>query len=91
MAVVIKLDAEQNFEGGSPIDVSSMSGDQVKEKLLASGLWPFIKQRPIDVVANPDNEPKAIFISAFDSSPLAPDYDYVLHGRFYWSTRSCNQ
>ncbi len=81
MAVVIKLDAEQNFEGGTPIDVSSMSGDQVKEKLLASGLWPFIKQRPIDIVANPDNEPKAIFISAFDSSPLAPDYDYVLHGR----------
>ncbi len=36
--------------------------------------------RPLDIIANPADKPKAIFISAFDSSPLAPDYDYVLHG-----------
>ena len=37
-----------------------------------------IKQRPIDVVADIHKTPKAIFISAFDSSPLAIDYDYSL-------------
>jgi Na+-transporting NADH:ubiquinone oxidoreductase subunit A len=36
--------------------------------------------RPIDIIAKPSDKPKAIFISAFDSAPLAPDYDYVLHG-----------
>src|SRR5690606_9717081 len=44
------------------------------------GAWAFIKMRPLDVIANPTDQPKAIFISAFDSSPLAPDYDFVLHG-----------
>ena len=48
--------------------------------MLKNGLWPFIKMRPIDVIANPEDKPKAIFISGFDSSPLAPDYDFILHG-----------
>ena len=79
--IVISVDETQNFEGGSPIDVASLSGEEIKNKMLASGLWPFVKQRPLDVVADPKNEPKAIFVSAFDSSPLAPDFDFVLHGK----------
>jgi len=51
-----------------------------KQCLLSSGLWSMIKQRPFDVVADPAQTPKAIYISSFDSAPLAPDYDYVLHG-----------
>ena len=58
-----------------------MSVEQVKETMLSSGLWPFLNQRPIDVVADPKNEPKAIFISAFSSAPLAPDYNFLLHGK----------
>jgi Na+-transporting NADH:ubiquinone oxidoreductase subunit A len=81
MEIVITADESQNFDGGSAIDLGSMSGEQVKEKMLASGLWPFVRQRPLDVVADPTKEPKAIFISAFDSSPLAPDFDFVLHGK----------
>lgn len=81
LEVVIDVAENQNFEAGSPIDLASMSGEQVKEKMLAAGLWPFVKQRPLDVVADPGNTPKAIFISAFDSSPLAPDFDFVLHGK----------
>lgn len=63
-------------------DVADMSSDvKVKEALMASGLWPFLKQRPYDIIANPQDTPKAIFISAFDSSPLGPDYDFILHGQ----------
>ncbi len=51
------------------------------EKLLKSGLWPFIRQRPYSVVAHPEDEPKAIFVPAFDSSPLAPDFDLMVHGK----------
>lgn len=81
LEVQIDVDDNQNFDAGTPIDVTSMSGEQVKETMLAAGLWPFVKQRPIDVVANPTKTPKAIFISAFDSAPLAPDFDFVLHGK----------
>ena len=49
--------------------------------MLQAGLWPMIRQRPYDVIASPEEVPKAIFISAFDSAPLAPDYDFILEGR----------
>ncbi len=60
---------------------TSASPEEIKAKLLSSGLWPFIKQRPYDVIANPDNEPKAIFISGRNTAPLAPDLDFVLSGK----------
>ncbi len=48
------------------------------KQLLGMGLWPFIKQRPYGVVANPNDTPRDIFVSAWDSSPLAPDYTFML-------------
>ena len=81
LEVRIKADEQIVFESASPADPSSMSAEEVKQRILDSGLWPMLKQRPLDVVANPNNKPKAIYISAFDSAPLAPDYDYVLHGQ----------
>lgn len=81
MEIIISVDAEIQYEQKGAMDLSSMSNDEVKQAILDSGLWLYIKQRPIDIVANPKNSPKAIFVSAFDSSPLAPDFDYVLHGK----------
>lgn len=80
LEVLISLSENQEATG-NPIGLESLSGDDVKSKMLAAGLWPFVKQRPLDVIADPQSAPKAIFISAFDSSPLAPDFDYVLHGK----------
>ena len=54
------------------------SRSEVIEMLLESGLWTRIVERPFGVIANPDAAPKAIFVSAFDSAPLAPDYNFVL-------------
>jgi Na+-transporting NADH:ubiquinone oxidoreductase subunit A len=80
MEVIIDSDGQQTFKSNPSINPDSASKEEIKSKLLESGLWLFVMQRPIDIVANPSKEPKAIFISAFDSSPLAPDYDFVLHG-----------
>jgi len=55
--------------------------ESVMKSLLASGTWPLIRQRPFDVVANPDDTPKAIFISGFNSAPLAPDADFVVRNQ----------
>lgn len=57
----------------------SLSAEEITLRLLDSGLWPVIRQRPYHIVAIPGQEPKSIFISAFDTSPLAPDYDFVMH------------
>ncbi len=49
--------------------------------ILNAGFGAFIKQRPYDVVANPESTPKAIFVSGFDSAPLAPDSNFVVKGQ----------
>lgn len=57
-----------------------VKGD-VKELMLESGMFAFFRQRPYDVVANPEDAPKAIFVSAFNSMPLSQDFEYVLSGQ----------
>lgn len=81
LAVVIDTDQDQKYVSNNPFNVDTMSSEELKEVFLKNGLFPFIKQRPLDIVANPNNTPKAIFISAFDSAPLAADLDFLLHGR----------
>lgn len=81
LEVVIKADAETQYQDFGAADVNKLSRDEVINKLLSSGVWPVILQRPYDIIANPETTPKAIFVSAFDSAPLAPDYDVVLNGQ----------
>lgn len=81
LEVIITADPEIEYETGSAANPAELSAEEVKQRMLDAGLWMMVRQRPIDVVANPNNAPKAIFISAFDSSPLAPDLDFILHGR----------
>ncbi len=80
LAITVSADAEQKYLPHETGDLSKLSREKVIELMLKSGVWPFIKQRPYGITANPKDQPKAIFISGFDSSPLAPDLDYVLTG-----------
>ncbi len=73
-----QLDEFVDFGKGNP---ASMEGSQIKAKLLESGLWSFIRQRPYTVIANPNETPKAIFISGFDSAPLAANIRFLLAGQ----------
>lgn len=59
-------------------NMGTLDAGTIRQLLLESGLWALIRQRPYSVVANPDQSPKAFFISAFDSAPLAPDLDFVI-------------
>ncbi len=81
LSLKIQADKEQSFQDNGKFNVDSAKAEDVKAHLLASGCWPFIIQRPYDVIANPDKEPKAIFVSAYASAPLAADYDFVLKGK----------
>lgn len=81
LAIHVAAAEEQDFEQFGAKEVSGLSGEQVKEALLNSGLFAFLKQRPYEVVAEPDVTPKGIFVSAFDSKPLAPDFEFVLKGQ----------
>ncbi|WP_455585211.1 Na(+)-translocating NADH-quinone reductase subunit A [Bacteroides sp.] len=80
MSIVVEAAAEQDYEEFGKQSVAQMSAEQVKELLLQSGMFAFIKQRPYDVIADPNVAPKAIFVSAFDSNPLAPEFEFALKG-----------
>ena len=81
LAVKIAADTTQVYKDFGAKDADAMSAEEVKNHLFASGCWPFVKQRPYDVVANPNQAPKAIFISAYASAPLAADLEYTLAGK----------
>ena len=81
LSVRVEADAEQQYVDFGKKNVEQMTAGQVKETLLESGLFAFMKQRPYDVVPDPAVAPKAIFVSAFNSMPLAADFEYVLQGR----------
>ncbi|WP_425077730.1 Na(+)-translocating NADH-quinone reductase subunit A [Psychroserpens sp. S379A] len=79
-AIKIQADKEQSFKDFGKFNMSS-DANATKAHLLASGCWPFIKQRPYDVIANPEKSPKSIFISGYASAPLAADLDFTLQGK----------
>lgn len=72
LSVRVKADGKQNSRTFDTRDV--------KAALLESGLFGFFRQRPYDVVANPDDKPKAIYVSAFNSMPLSQDFEVALKG-----------
>ena len=78
LEVVIEADEKAEDVDFGKADPTSLSREKVTEKLLKSGIWPFIKRRPYGVIASPEEKPKAIFISTFDTAPLAPDYNFIL-------------
>ena len=78
LEIKILADREIKYISSTPSNPDQLSRNEIIEKLLKSGCWPFIRQRPYGTIANPKDHPKAIFISAFDTNPLAPDYDFIL-------------
>jgi Na+-transporting NADH:ubiquinone oxidoreductase subunit A len=81
LEVKIIADQEISYKDFGSFNADSASRDDLLNRMLEGGMWPFVEQRPFAVVANPKVAPKAIFISGFDSSPLAPDPDFVMEGQ----------
>lgn len=81
LAIKIKPDGTDSAEEYGAFNPADLEKEAIIERMHKAGLWPFIKQRPFDVIANPSDQPKAIFVSAFDTSPLAPDYDFIMEHR----------
>jgi len=81
LSVRILADSKDSFKDFGAQAPGKMEPEQIRSLLLESGCWPMIKQRPYDVMANPADSPKAIFISAFATAPLSASHEFVLSGR----------
>ena len=80
LEIIIKSDSEIIYESHSQKNSNDLSREQIIDHMLEKGVWPFIRQKPYDIIANPTDLPKSIFISAFKSGPLAIDNDFALYG-----------
>ena len=70
LAVVV----EPGESGASPLSYNlTLSPEEIRNTLLESGLWAMMRQRPFDIVPDPDSVPRDVFVTAFDSAPLAPE------------------
>ena len=80
LSVVVESDGKFESVEYKAKDVLSLSSDEVKADLLKAGMFAFMRQRPYDVIANPNDAPRAIYVSAFDSKPLAVNFEVALKG-----------
>ena len=78
ISILIENDEKMEYAAFDKPSLAGTNSQQLILQLQQAGLWAYIKQRPFDVIANPSITPKAIFISSFDTAPLAPNNDYVL-------------
>ena len=78
LSIDIQADAALAYER---FEIGDLTLENVKALLLKSGLWALMKQRPYDCIAMPNKTPRAIFISSFDTAPVAPNYEWVLKGQ----------
>lgn len=80
-SVVVDIDEEEEpvafarYEAG---ELQNLERDRIKENLLASGLWTVLRTRPFSKIPDPESAPAAIFVTAMDSGPLAPDAAVVI-------------
>lgn len=81
LEVKVKADPAAGAVDFGKADPLQSDANAIREKLLSAGMWPFIKRRPYGTIARTDESPKSIFISCFDTAPLAPDYNFIVKGQ----------
>lgn len=81
LEVVVESDGKDESVDFGTVDLGRLSREAVIARLLEAGAWPYIRQRPYNIIANPADTPRSIFVSGFDSAPLAPDMDFILSGQ----------
>lgn len=79
--LVFLADKEIQFRDFGQADPKTMTREEVKNRLLESGVWPLIRQRPFNIVADPQDTPKMVYISCFNTAPLATDLDFAVQGQ----------
>jgi len=82
-AVIIDVrdDVAVEFERFDEAEIAGLPAGRLREWLLETGLWVALRGRPFERVPSPDIEPRAIFVTAIDTQPLAPDPRAVIAER----------
>ncbi|MEN8192521.1 MAG: Na(+)-translocating NADH-quinone reductase subunit A [Bacteroidota bacterium] len=79
-SIVIEVDGsnEETFNSYPENELDNLTVNEIKTNLIDSGLWTSLRVRPFSKVADPENQPHSIFITAIDTNPLSPSIEKVL-------------
>ncbi|WP_410687400.1 Na(+)-translocating NADH-quinone reductase subunit A [Avibacterium paragallinarum] len=79
-SVVIQIEGDDQvtFNKYFADELKSLTSEQVRQNLQASGLWTALRTRPFSKVPAVDAVPSSIFVNAMDTNPLAADPEVVL-------------
>ncbi|MCB0572110.1 MAG: Na(+)-translocating NADH-quinone reductase subunit A [Phaeodactylibacter sp.] len=80
-SVAILADKEMKYRSLPSFKLEDSTREALVSFLLDAGAWPLICQRPFGVMADIGEAPRDIFISTFDTAPLAPDLNFVVEGK----------
>lgn len=78
LRVIIEADEEFEYVIHNKIDPLKADAEQLKNHIFEAGCGIFFKQRPYDIPVNAEDTPKAIYVSAFNTTPLGADFEYIL-------------
>lgn len=81
LQVVIESDEKYEAIDFGKAEPSKLSRNEVIEKMVQSGTWTMLRQRPYSTIANPQDEPKCVVVSMFDTAPMAPDNNFIVAGK----------
>ncbi|HNP68631.1 MAG TPA: Na(+)-translocating NADH-quinone reductase subunit A [Aequorivita sp.] len=79
--IIIEADPQDTFKDFGILSPDAASAQAIKARLLEAGCWPFILQRPYAVIADTEQEPRDVFVSAYSTAPLTNDVDFSLKGK----------
>ncbi len=74
-------EASEQWPSFKPGEIASCTAQEIKELFLKGGMWPLVRQRPFDIIADPERQADAVFVNAMDTAPLAGDPEFMLQGR----------
>ena len=77
--VVIAVDGEEEYFENPPVSPNS-GADEIIEALKKGGYFAHIRQRPFNILANPEKKPRSIFVKALESAPFVPAAEMQVKG-----------
>ena len=88
--VIILADKEISYKSFEVPNLENIDRESLVNFLVGSGVWPMLNQRPFDIVADINEAPRDIFISTFDSAPLALDSNLIIKGNESAFQKGCD-
>lgn len=63
---------------------AKLDRDSLTALMIEAGAWPALRTRPFERIARPEQPPEALFVTAIDTRPLAPDPAAIIAPRAAW-------